>query len=75
LAAVGPVAIPAPVTGTPHGGVYASLIDSPVGSSVAAFVGLRRPTVGAKARDAEDNLVAMGIGTSRIFEKSGNPIV
>lgn len=35
----------------------------------------RIATVEAKVRDAEDNLVAMGTGTFRIFEKSGNPIV
>ena len=35
----------------------------------------RIATVEAKVRDAEDNLVAMGTGTFRIFEKSGDPIV
>src|SRR5215210_2085936 len=35
----------------------------------------RIATVEAKVRDAEDVLVAMGTGTFRIFEKSGNPIV
>ena len=35
----------------------------------------RIATVEAKVRDAEGNLVAMGTGTFRIFEKHGNPIV
>ncbi len=35
----------------------------------------RIATVEAKVRDAEDNLVAMGTGTFRIFEKRGDPIV
>ena len=35
----------------------------------------RIATVEAKVRDAGDNLVAMGTGTFRIFERSGNPIV
>src|SRR5215210_2254921 len=35
----------------------------------------RIATVEAKVRDTDDNLVAMGTGTFRIFEKSGNPIV
>jgi len=35
----------------------------------------RIATVEAKVHDAEDNLVAMGTGTFRIFEKSGDPIV
>ncbi len=35
----------------------------------------RIATVEAKVRDSEDNLVAMGTGTFRIFEKRGDPIV
>lgn len=35
----------------------------------------RIATVEAKVRDGEGNLVAMGTGTFRIFEKRGDPIV
>ena len=35
----------------------------------------RIATVEAKVHDSENNLVAMGTGTFRIFEKRGNPIV
>lgn len=35
----------------------------------------RIATVEAKVHDGEGNLVAMGTGTFRIFEKSGHPIV
>ncbi len=35
----------------------------------------RIATVEAKVHDGEGNLVAMGTGTFRIFEKSGDPIV
>jgi uncharacterized protein (TIGR00369 family) len=35
----------------------------------------RIATVEGKVRDADHNLVAMGTGTFRIFEKRGNPIV
>ena len=35
----------------------------------------RIATVEAKVRDAGGDIVAMGTGTFRIFEKSGNPIV
>jgi uncharacterized protein (TIGR00369 family) len=35
----------------------------------------RIATVEAKVRDGEGNLVALGTGTFRIFEKRGNPIV
>ena len=35
----------------------------------------RIATVEAKVRDGDQNLVAMGTGTFRIFEKHGNPIV
>lgn len=35
----------------------------------------RLATVEAKVHDGDGNLVAMGTGTFRIFEKSGNPIV
>ena len=34
----------------------------------------RIATVEAKVRDGDENLVAMGTGTFRIFEKTGNPI-
>ena len=35
----------------------------------------RIATVEAKVRDGDQNLVAMGTGTFRIFEKRGDPIV
>ena len=35
----------------------------------------RIATVEAKVRNGDENLVAMGTGTFRIFEKRGNPIV
>ena len=35
----------------------------------------RIATVEAKVRNGEDNLVALGTGTFRIFEKRGDPIV
>jgi uncharacterized protein (TIGR00369 family) len=35
----------------------------------------RIATVEAKVRDTDDDLVAMGTGTFRSFEKHGNPIV
>ncbi len=35
----------------------------------------RIATIEAKVHDAEGNLVAMGTGTFRIFEKGGDPIV
>jgi uncharacterized protein (TIGR00369 family) len=35
----------------------------------------RIATVEAKVRNADEDLVAMGTGTFRIFEKHGNPIV
>jgi acyl-coenzyme A thioesterase PaaI-like protein len=35
----------------------------------------RIATVEAKVRDGDENLVAMGTGTFRIFSKRGNPIV
>lgn len=35
----------------------------------------RIATVEAKVRDGEGNLVALGTGTFRIFEKRGTPIV
>ena len=92
--------------GTLHGGVYASLIDTGMGLSVLALVGVRTATIQmnvhflgavgggritcesevvhrtrrtataeAKVRDAEGNLVAMGTGAFRVFEKKGNAIV
>ena len=92
--------------GTLHGGVYASLIDTAMGLSVLALVGVRTATIQmnvhflgavgegritcesevvhrtrrtataeAKVRDAEGNLVAMGTGAFRVFEKKGNAIV
>src|ERR687898_1620841 len=92
--------------GTLHGGVYASLIDTTMGLSVLALVGVRTATIEmnvhflgavsggritcqsqvvhrtrrtataeAKVRDADDNLVAMGTGAFRVFEKKGNAIV
>jgi len=92
--------------GTLHGGVYASLIDTAMGLSVLALVGVRTATIQmnvhflgavdggritcesevlhrtrrtataeAKVRDAEGNLVALGTGAFRVFEKKGNAIV
>ncbi|MDQ3865147.1 MAG: PaaI family thioesterase [Actinomycetota bacterium] len=92
--------------GTLHGGVYASLIDTAMGLSVLALVGVRSATIEmnvhflgavsqgritcesrvvhrtrrtataeAKVRDAEGNLVAMGTGAFRVFERKGNAIV
>jgi uncharacterized protein (TIGR00369 family) len=92
--------------GTLHGGVYASLIDTAMGLSVLALVGVRTATIQmnvhflgavsggrvicesevlhrtrrtataeAKVYDAEDNLVALGTGAFRVFEKPGNAIV
>ena len=92
--------------GTLHGGVYASLIDTSMGLSVLALVGVRTATIQmnvhflgavnsgritcesevlhrtrrtataeAKVRDAEGNLVALGTGAFRVFEKRGNAIV
>ncbi len=92
--------------GTLHGGVYASLIDTSMGLSVLALVGVRTATIEmnvhflgavsegritcesevlhrtrrtataeAKVRDAEGNLVALGTGAFRVFEKRGNAIV
>ena len=92
--------------GTLHGGVYASLIDTAMGLSVLALVGVRTATIEmnvhflgtvsdgritchsevvhrtrrtataeAKVRDSEGNLVAMGTGAFRVFEKKGNAIV
>ena len=92
--------------GTLHGGVYASLIDTSMGLSVLALVGVRAATIEmnvhflgavseghitcesevlhrtrrtataeAKVRDAEGNLVALGTGAFRVFEKLGNAIV
>ncbi|MBA2345099.1 MAG: PaaI family thioesterase [Rubrobacter sp.] len=89
-----------------HGGVYASLIDTAMGLSVLALVGVRAATIQmdvhflgvvsegritcrsevvhrtrrtataeAKVHDAEGNLVAMGSGVFRVFEKKGNAIV
>jgi uncharacterized protein (TIGR00369 family) len=93
-------------TGTLHGGVYASLIDTAMGLSVLALVGVRTATIEmnvhflgavsegritcqsrvvhrtrrtataeAKVHDAQGNLVAMGTGAFRVFEKKGNAIV
>jgi uncharacterized protein (TIGR00369 family) len=92
--------------GTLHGGVYASLIDTAMGLSVLALVGVRTATiemnvhflgavsegritchsevmhrtrrtatVEAKVRDSEGNLVAMGTGAFRVFERKGSAIV
>jgi uncharacterized protein (TIGR00369 family) len=92
--------------GSLHGGVYASLIDTAMGLSVLALVGVRSATIQmdvhflgavsegritcrsevvhrtrrtataeAKVHDAEGNLVAMGSGVFRVFEKKGNAIV
>ena len=92
--------------GTLHGGVYASLIDTAMGLSVLALVGVRTATIEmnvhflgavsegritcqsqvlhrtrrtataeAKVHDAKGNLVAMGTGAFRVFEKKGNAIV
>ena len=92
--------------GTLHGGVYASLIDTAMGLSVLALVGVRTATIEmnvhflgevsdgritcqsqvvhrtrrtataeAKVRDSEGNLVAMGTGAFRVFERKGNAIV
>ena len=92
--------------GTLQGGVYASLIDTAMGLSVLALVGVRTATIQmnvhflgavsggritcesevlhrtrrtataeAKVYDAEGNLVALGTGAFRVFEKPGNAIV
>ena len=92
--------------GTLHGGVYASLIDTSLGLSVLALVGVRTATIEmnvhflgavgrgritcesevvhrtrrtataeAKVRDMDGNLVAMGTGAFRVFEKKGYAIV
>jgi uncharacterized protein (TIGR00369 family) len=92
--------------GTLHGGVYASLIDTAMGLSVLALVGVRTATIEmnvhflgavsdgritcqsqvvhrtrrtataeAKVHDSEGNLVAMGTGAFRVFERKGNAIV
>ena len=92
--------------GTLHGGVYASLIDTAMGLSVLALVGVRSATIEmnvhflgavsqgritcesrvvhrtrrtataeAKVHDSEGNLVAMGTGAFRVFERKGNAIV
>jgi uncharacterized protein (TIGR00369 family) len=92
--------------GTLHGGVYASLIDTSMGLSVLALVGVRTATIEmnvhflgavsegritcqskvlhrtrrtataeAKVRDEDGNLVALGTGAFRVFEKKGNAIV
>ena len=92
--------------GTLHGGVYASLIDTAMGLSVLALVGVRTATIQmnvhflgavsggritcesevlhrtrrtataeANVFDAEGNLVALGTGAFRVFEKPGNAIV
>jgi uncharacterized protein (TIGR00369 family) len=92
--------------GTLHGGVYASLMDTAMGLSVLALVGVRTATIEmnvhflgavnegritcesevlhrtrrtataeAKVRDAEGNLVALGTGAFRVFERKGNAIV
>ena len=93
-------------SGTLHGGVYASLMDTSMGLSVLALVGVRTATIEmnvhflgavsggritcesqvvhrtrrtataeAKVYDEEGNLVAMGTGAFRVFEKKGNAIV
>jgi len=93
-------------SGSLHGGVYASLLDTAMGLSASSLVGLRvattqmnvhflgavcggritcrseivhrtRQTATAEGRvyDEEGNLVAMGSGAFRIFEKKGDPIV
>ena len=92
--------------GALHGGVYASLIDTSMGLSVLALVGVRTATIQmnvhflgavnsgritcksevlhrtrrtataeAKVYDAEDNLVALGTGAFRVFERKGSAIV
>jgi uncharacterized protein (TIGR00369 family) len=92
--------------GTLHGGVYASLIDTAMGLSVLALVGVRTATIEmnvhflgavsegritchsevmhrtrrtataeAKVHDSEGNLVAMGTGAFRVFERKGSAIV
>jgi len=92
--------------GSLHGGVYASLIDTAMGLSVLALVGVRSATIQmdvhflgavsegritcrsevvhrtrrtataeAKVHDEAGNLVAMGTGAFRVFEKKGNAIV
>ena len=92
--------------GTLHGGVYASLIDTSMGLSVLALVGVRTATIEmnvhflgavsegritcesevlhrtrrtataeAKVRNAEGNLVALGTGAFRVFEKKESAIV
>jgi uncharacterized protein (TIGR00369 family) len=92
--------------GTLHGGVYASLIDTAMGLSVLALVGVRTATIQmnvhflgavndgritcksevlhrtrrtataeARVHDSEGNLVALGTGAFRVFEKKGNAIV
>ncbi|HEU4494798.1 MAG TPA: PaaI family thioesterase [Rubrobacteraceae bacterium] len=92
--------------GTLHGGVYASLIDTAMGLSVLALVGVRTATIQmnvhflgavnegriscesevlhrtrrtataeAKVHDSEGNLVALGTGAFRVFERKGNAIV
>jgi uncharacterized protein (TIGR00369 family) len=92
--------------GTLHGGVYASLIDTAMGLSVLALVGVRTATIQmnvhflgavnegritcksevlhrtrrtataeARVRDVDGNLVALGTGAFRVFEKPGNAIV
>jgi uncharacterized protein (TIGR00369 family) len=92
--------------GTLHGGVYASLIDTAMGLSVLALVGVRTATIQmnvhflgavgegritcesevvhrtrrtataeAKVHDSGGNLVAMGTGAFRVFEKKGSAIV
>jgi acyl-coenzyme A thioesterase PaaI-like protein len=44
--------------------------------NIAADIVTRRiATVEAKVRDGDENLVALGTGTFRIFEKRGDPIV
>jgi uncharacterized protein (TIGR00369 family) len=89
-----------------HGGVYGSLIDTSMGLSVMALVGVRTATfqmnvhflgavneglitcesevvrrtrraatAEAKVRDAEGNLVAIGTGPFRVFERKGKAIV
>jgi uncharacterized protein (TIGR00369 family) len=93
-------------SGSLHGGVYASLLDTGMGLSLASLVGLRvattqmnvhflgpvregritcrtevvhstRRTATAEGRayDEEGNLVALGTGAFRIFERQGSPIV
>ncbi|MBV9455533.1 MAG: PaaI family thioesterase [Rubrobacter sp.] len=93
-------------SGSLHGGVYASLLDTGMGLSLASLVGLRvattqmnvhflepvregritcrsevihstrrTATVEGRVYDEEGNLVAMGTGAFRIFERKGSPIV